>query len=281
MKCQFDSSTLNCNGSLLSLSQPIVMGILNATPDSFFTDSRATTERAIMERAAAILAEGGTIVDVGAYSSRPFAADVSEEEEMERMRMALGSIREEFPNAILSVDTFRSSVARMSVEEFGVSIVNDISGGDADENMFATVARLRVPYVCMHMRGTPQTMQIAPCYNNVVGEVVADLSKKVETLRSLGVADIIIDPGFGFGKTLAQNYALMQQLEALHIFGLPILVGVSRKSMVYNLLETTAEAALNGTTVLNTVALAKGAKILRVHDVREAVEAVKIITQLM
>ncbi len=280
MKSQLESLTLNCGGRLLSLHTPVVMGILNATPDSFFSDSRKQTEVEIRERATQIITEGGTIIDVGAYSTRPFASEVSETEELQRMRHALTFIRKEHPNAILSVDTFRASVARMSVEEFGVAIINDISGGDADAEMFSTVAQLKVPYVCMHMQGTPQTMQLSPTYTDVVGDVILSLSEKVATLRGLGVADIIIDPGFGFGKTLEQNYALMQHLEALHIFGLPLLVGISRKSMIHKLLDINADNSLNGTTVLNTIALTKGAQILRVHDVKEACEAIRITSYM-
>ncbi|MBQ2122724.1 MAG: dihydropteroate synthase [Bacteroidaceae bacterium] len=280
MKCQPESLTLNCGGSLLSLSQPIVMGILNTTPDSFFSDSRATTERTIKERASNIIAEGAGIIDIGACSTRPFAAEVTETEELQRMRQALRYVREELPDAILSVDTFRASVARMSVEEFGAAIVNDVSGGDADADMYATVARLKVAYVCMHMQGTPQTMQLAPTYTHIVGDVITDLSRKVEALRNLGVKDIIIDPGFGFGKTLEQNYMLLKQLDAFHIFGLPLLAGVSRKSMIHKLLNVSTADSLNGTTVVNTLALSKGAHILRVHDVKAACEAIRIISYM-
>lgn len=280
MKCQPESLTLNCGGSLLSLSQPIVMGILNTTPDSFFSDSRATTERTIKERASNIIAEGAGIIDIGACSTRPFAAEVTETEELQRMRQALRFVREELPDAILSVDTFRASVARMSVEEFGAAIVNDVSGGNADTDMYATVARLKVAYVCMHMQGTPQTMQLAPTYTHIVGDVITDLSRKVEALRSLGVKDIIIDPGFGFGKTLEQNYMLLKQLDAFHIFGLPLLAGVSRKSMIHKLLNVSAADSLNGTTVVNTLALSKGAHILRVHDVKAACEAIRITSYM-
>ncbi len=280
MKCQSESLTLNCGGSLLSLSQPIVMGILNTTPDSFFSDSRATTERAIKERAHDIIAQGAGIIDIGACSTRPFAAEVTEAEELQRMRQALRFVREELPDAILSVDTFRASVARMSVEEFGVAIVNDVSGGDADADMYATVARLKAAYVCMHMQGTPQTMQLAPTYTHIVGDVITDLSRKVEALRALGVKDIIIDPGFGFGKTLEQNYMLLKHLDAFHIFGLPVLAGVSRKSMIHKLLNISTADSLNGTTVVNTLALNKGAHILRVHDVKAACEAIRITSYM-
>ena len=280
MKCQPESLTLNCGGSLLSLNKPIVMGILNTTPDSFFSDSRATTERTIKEHASNIIAEGAGIIDIGACSTRPFAAEVTETEELQRMRQALRFVREELPDAILSVDTFRASVARMSVEEFGAAIVNDVSGGDADADMYATVARLKVAYVCMHMQGTPQTMQLAPTYTHIVGDIITDLSRKVEALRSLGVKDIIIDPGFGFGKTLEHNYELMNHLEEFALFELPLLVGVSRKSMIYKHLGITPEEALNGTTTLNTIALLKGASILRVHDVRQAMESIKIVQKM-
>ena len=269
--------TINANGQLIDLGTPQVMGILNVTPDSFFSGSRKQTETEIAERVEQILAEGGQMIDVGAYSSRPNADDVSTKEEMERLRRGLRILREKAPDAIVSVDTFRADVAKMCVEEYGVQIVNDISGGELDKEMFSTVARLGVPYVLMHMKGTPQTMQEAPHYDDLMKEVLLYFAEKVQQLRDLGQKDIILDPGFGFAKTLEHNYELLSHLEALQIFELPILVGVSRKSMIYKLLGTTAQEALNGTTVLNTICLMKGcANILRVHDVKECVEAVKI-----
>ena len=269
--------TINANGQLIDLGTPQVMGILNVTPDSFYSGSRKQTETEIAERVEQILAEGGQMIDVGAYSSRPNADDVSTKEEMERLRRGLRILREKAPDAIVSVDTFRADVAKMSVEEYGVQIVNDISGGELDKEMFPTVARLGVPYVLMHMKGTPQTMQEAPHYDDLMKEVLLYFAEKIQQLRDLGQKDIILDPGFGFAKTLEHNYELLSHLEALQIFELPILVGVSRKSMIYKLLGTTAQEALNGTTVLNTICLMKGcANILRVHDVKECVEAVKI-----
>ena len=273
--------TINANGQLIDLGTPQVMGILNVTPDSFYSGSRKQTETEIAERVEQILAEGGQMIDIGAYSSRPNADDVSTKEEMERLRRGLRILREKAPDAIVSVDTFRADVAKMCVEEYGVQIVNDISGGELDKEMFSTVARLGVPYVLMHMKGTPQTMQEAPHYDDLMKEVLLYFAEKIQQLRDLGQKDIILDPGFGFAKTLEHNYELLSHLEALQIFELPILVGVSRKSMIYKLLGTTAQEALNGTTVLNTICLMKGcANILRVHDVKECVEAVDIYQQL-
>ena len=227
-----------------------------------------------------ILDEGASIIDIGAYSSRPGAAEVSEAEEIERLRTGLELIRQHHPEAIVSVDTFRADVARMCVEEYGVAIVNDISAGNMDDRMFETIARLGVPYVIMHMKGTPKDMQKNPQYDHFLKEIFYFFSEKVQKLRDLGAKDIIIDPGFGFGKTIEHNYELMNHLEEFHLFELPILVGISRKSMIYRLLETTPEKALNGTTSLNTIALTKGAHILRVHDVKEAVESVKIVEKM-
>ena len=271
---------INVNGSLLDLSVPRVMGILNVTPDSFYAASRMQTEEQIARRVEQIRDEGAEIIDIGAYSSRPGAADVPPAEEMERLRQGLGIVRRVWPQAIVSVDTFRADVARMCVEEYGVAIVNDISGGEMDDRMFPTIAQLHVPYVLMHMQGTPQDMQKAPRYGSVVEEVMQYFAKRVQQLRDLGVADIVLDPGFGFGKTLLHNYELLAHLDDFRLFGLPLLVGVSRKSMVYRLLGTTPAEALNGTTVLHTICLMKGANILRVHDVRQAVEARKIITTM-
>lgn len=254
--------TINVHGRLLDLSVPRVMGILNATPDSFFSDSRMQTEREIAERTTEIVEQGGDIIDVGAYSTRPGASEVPVEEEMARLRVALQVIRREQPDAILSVDTFRADVARMCVEEYGVSIINDVSEM-TDDAMARTVARLGVPYILMSVQPTLREMLIG-------------LADKVQQLRNQGAKDIIIDPGFGFGKTLDQNYQLMYELEKLHVLGLPLLVGISRKSMIYKRLNCTPAEALNGTTVLNTIALTKGASILRVHDVREAVETVAL-----
>ena len=280
MNARVPTYSLNCSGKLLSLDAPKVMGILNATPDSFFAGSRKQTERELIERVQQILSEGGSIIDVGAYSTRPGAAVVSAEEEWQRLEQALRIVHREAPEAILSVDTFCADIARRCVETFGVSIVNDISGGDADAQMFDTVADLRVPYVLMHCQGTPQTMQQAPTYKNVTAEVITDLSRKVRQLRQRGARDIIIDPGFGFGKTLEHNYTLLRQLEDFRIFDLPLLVGISRKSMITRPLDITADEALNGTTALNAFALMKGANILRVHDVKAATEVVKLYSLL-
>lgn len=271
---------INVNGQLLDLSYPQVMGILNLTPDSFYAGSRKQTEAEIAERTHQILSEGGSIIDAGAYSSRPNAEHISAEEEMARLRYGLGIVFREYPDAIVSVDTFRADVARMCVEEYGVAIINDIAAGSMDENMFPTVAQLGVPYIMMHMQGTPQNMQQAPHYDNVVQEVLYYFSEKVQKLRDLGAKDIILDPGFGFGKTLEHNYELLNKLEEFSIFELPILIGVSRKSMIYRLLGGGPEDALNGTSVINTIALMKGADILRVHDVRAASEAVKIVAAM-
>lgn len=272
--------TLNMKGTLLSLDTPAVMGILNITPDSFYADSRKQTEAAIEERIQSIMSEGAQIIDVGGYSSRPDAAEVSPEEEMERLAFALKILNTHYPEAIVSVDTFRAAVARKCVEEYGVAVINDISGGELDEEMFATVAALKVPYIMMHMRGTPQTMQQHTAYTDMLEEIMLYFASKIRQLRLLGVNDIILDPGFGFSKTVDQNYRLMSHLREFEAFDLPLLVGISRKSMIYRFLGGGPNDSLNGTTVLNTFALMNGADILRVHDVKAAVEAVKIITKL-
>lgn len=269
--------TLNVRGRLLDLSKPQVMGILNVTPDSFYAGSRMETEEAVRRRVRQIIAEGGSMIDVGAYSSRPGAADVSAEEEMERLRRGMRIVREETPEIPVSVDTFRADVAKMAVEELGVDIINDISGGELDKEMFKTVAKLGVPYILMHMKGTPQTMQQAPHYEDLMKEVMLYFAEKVQQLRDLGQKDIVLDPGYGFAKTIDHNYELLRHQEMLEVFELPLLVGVSRKSMIYRFLGTSPEEALNGTTVLNTLALQKGANILRVHDVKEAVEVVRLV----
>lgn len=268
---------INVNGSLLDLSQPRVMGILNVTPDSFYAGSRTQTEAEIVRRVRQIVSEGAAIIDIGAYSSRPNADNVSSREEMERLRMGLKILFEIQPDAVVSVDTFRADVARMCVEEYGVAIINDIAAGEMDTDMFHTVAALNVPYIMMHMQGTPQSMQQHPHYDNLLKAVFLYFARKVQQLRDLGVKDIILDPGFGFGKTMEHNYELLSHLEEFRIFELPLLVGVSRKSMIYRLLDITPQEALNGTTVLDTICLLKGADILRVHDVKEAVETVRIV----
>lgn len=271
---------LNIKGNLVSLDTPVVMGILNVTPDSFYAASRQRGETDIERRIETILSEGGAWIDVGGYSSRPDAEDVSPEEEMRRLEPALRLLRDRYPEVPVSLDTFRAEVARWGVEEYGVALINDISGGELDEAMFRTVAGLRVPYLLMHMRGTPRTMQRHTDYADLMEEVMLYFARKVRELRLLGVNDIILDPGFGFSKALEQNYRLMRHLEEFAVFELPLLVGVSRKSMIYRLLDVTPEESLNGTTVLNTFALLHGADILRVHDVRQAVEAVRIVRQL-
>ncbi|MDE5676664.1 dihydropteroate synthase [Phocaeicola sp.] len=271
---------INVNGKLMDLSQPQVMGILNVTPDSFYAGSRQQTEEEIINRASQMMEEGATIIDIGAYSSRPNAEHISPQEEMRRLRMGLEIINRHHPGCVVSVDTFRADVARMCVEEYGVAIINDIAAGEMDSQMFDTIARLGVPYIIMHMQGTPQNMQMNPHYDNLLKEVFFYFSEKVQRLHDLGVKDIILDPGFGFGKTLEHNYQLMNHLEEFSLFELPLLVGISRKSMIYKLLEGNPDEALNGTTILNTIALQKGADILRVHDVKAAMEAVKIVGKM-
>lgn len=272
--------TINIKGELLNLSYPIVMGILNITPDSFYAGSRKETEKQVIERVAEILSQGGTIIDIGAQSTRPDSTLLSAQEEIDRLKFALSIINREFPGVILSVDTFYSDVARLAVEEYGAAIINDISGGEMDKSMFAMAAKLNVPYILMHMRGTPQTMKELTDYDNLIQNIFYYFSKKIAELHLLGVNDIIIDPGFGFSKTMDQNYELMAALRGFSIFELPLLVGISRKKMIANLLGTTPPDSLNGTTVLNTFALQNGANILRVHDVKEAVEAIKIVKKL-
>lgn len=272
--------TLNIKGELISLEEPLVMGILNVTPDSFYEGSRKQTETDIRNRIEEILQEGGTIIDLGGYSSRPDAQDVSPEEEMERLCLALRILRDEYPKAMVSVDTFRADIARRCVEEYGAAIINDISGGELDAAMFPTIADLHIPYIIMHMRGTPKTMQQHCDYQNLTADILLYFSKKIEQLHLMGVNDVIIDPGFGFSKTLEQNYELMRHLADFSLFEKPLLVGISRKSMIYKLLGGTPAESLNGTTVLNTYALLNGANILRVHDVKAAVEAVRIFKQL-
>ena len=257
--------TININGRLMDLSEPQVMGILNVTPDSFYAASRKLTEQEIAECARRIVAEGGTIIDVGACSTRPGFQEISEAEEMERLRFGLDIVRRELPDGVISVDTFRPDVARMAVEEFGVDIINDVSEGNP--RMFRMVSRLRVPYILMSQQPT-------------IREMLLSFAEKVQQLRDLGAKDIILDPGFGFGKTLEQNYQIMGELDKLQVMGLPLLVGVSRKSMIYKLLGFTPDESLNGTTALNTIALMKGASILRVHDVKEAVECCRIVGQI-
>lgn len=272
--------SININGELLDFSTPLVMGILNVTPDSFYSGSRKQSEEEIVGRVRQILEEGGKIVDIGGQSTTPTSTLIPAKEELKRLEPTLRLIRKEFPNTILSIDTFYSEVARPAVEKYGVNIINDISGGQIDDNMFETVARLNVPYILMHMRGTPQTMQQHTHYDNFIQDILYYFSEKISKLNLLGVNDIIIDPGFGFSKTTDQNYQLMAYLKYFNIFDVPILVGISRKSMIYKLLECTPQESLNGTSALNTFALLSGANILRVHDVKEAVECVKIVGKI-
>lgn len=268
--------TLNLRGRLLELREPQIMGILNVTPDSFYSDSRTPDEAHITDRVRQMMDEGADMIDIGGYSSRPGADDVTPEEEMDRLRRGLRIVRKLYPEVPVSVDTFRADVARMCIEEEGADIINDISGGMMDRQMFRTVARLGVPYILMHMQGTPDTMQVAPHYDNLRREVMLYFAERIDRLCQMGAKDIIVDPGFGFGKTLEHNYELMNHLEDFAVFNLPLLVGISRKSMIYKLIGGTPQTSLNGTTVLNTISLVKGAHILRVHDVKAAAEAKQI-----
>ncbi len=270
---------INCKGTLTDLSQPKVMGILNCTPDSFFDGGKYKNENEFLQQAERLLNEGAGFIDIGAYSSKPNAEFVTNEEELKRIVPVVELLLKHFPDTIISIDTFRADVAKACVEA-GASIINDISAGLLDENMLETVGQLKVPYIMMHMRGTSQTMTKLTQYNDIVKEMLFYFSERIEAARNCGIDDIIIDPGFGFAKTLEQNYEVMQKMELFKMIDLPILAGVSRKSMIYKLLGITPQEALNGTTVLNTVALVKGATILRVHDVKEAVETIKIIKNL-
>ena len=272
--------TINIKGELFSLDRPVVMGILNVTPDSFFAGSRKRTEAEIAARIEEILAQGGDWIDIGGYSSRPDATPVTVDEEMRRLELGLEILSRDYPSVPVSVDTFRADVARCCVEKYGVAMINDISAGELDPEMFRTVADLQVPYIMMHMRGTPQTMASLTDYTNLMDEIMLYFAEKVRQLRLMGVSDLILDPGFGFSKTLEQNYELMAHLREFGIFDLPILVGISRKRMIYQLLGGTPEESLNGTTALHTYALLNGADILRVHDVKEAVEAVRIVQKI-
>jgi len=271
--------TINCKGNLIDLSAPKVMGILNITPNSFYDGGKFKSESDILNQVEKMLFEGATFIDIGAYSSKPNADFVSENEENNRILPIINIILRHFPSTLISIDTFRSGIAKSSIEN-GACIINDISAGSLDENMMQTVADLRVPFIMMHMRGTPQTMQKLTDYENIIKEMIYYFSEKINKARSLGINDLIIDPGFGFAKTLDQNYEILKNFELLKMLEMPILAGISRKSMVYKPLGITAQEALNGTTALNTIALSKGAKILRVHDVKEAVECVKLMDKL-
>jgi len=274
----YKKTTLNCGGKLVSLLQPAVMGILNVTPDSFYDGGRYIGSNALLARAETMLREGATFLDIGGYSTRPQAPEVSEEEEHSRVVPAIRAVRKAFPDCLISVDTFRASIAEAAINE-GADIINDISGGELDNAMFGTAGRLQVPYILMHMRGTPQTMNKLTHYDDIILELVSYFEKKVALLRTAGVKDIILDPGFGFAKTMDQNYELLRRLRDFDMLGLPVLAGMSRKSMTYKLLDVPASEALAGTIVLNTIALMQGARILRVHDVKEAVQTVKIFNK--
>ena len=276
----FKTYSLNLKGKLVTIDHPWVMGIINITPDSFYGGSRVNDEKTLVQRVRTMLADGADMLDVGACSTRPGSASVDAQGEMERLQRALAVIRREAPGVILSVDTYRAEVARRCVEEWGTDIINDISGGTLDGKMFETIARLHVPYVLMHMRGTPETMSSLIDYDNVAADVLEWMARRIDELRQMGVSDVIADPGFGFAKTVEQNYELLARLDAFHALEAPLLVGVSRKRMIYTPLNCAADEALNGTTVINTIALQQGAHILRVHDVRAAVEAVKLTTIL-
>lgn len=268
--------TVNCGGKLISLEKPIVMGILNIAPDSFYDGGKHTCIKEIIRHTLRMMQEGAAVIDIGAVSTRPGAKEVSVSEEKKRLMPVIKALVKEFPEAILSIDTYRSEIAEISIGE-GAHIINDISAGQFDKGMFTIIASLQVPYIIMHIRGTPGNMQKDPKYNNVVKDVLLYFSEKVNKLKQLGVNDIIIDPGFGFGKTVEHNYELLRNLDLFSTFDLPVIAGVSRKSMINKILGTKPENALNGTIVLNTIALLKGANILRVHDVKEAVETLKLL----
>jgi dihydropteroate synthase len=271
---------MNVRGNLVDLSVPKIMGILNVTPDSFYKNSRYENDSAVIEAAGRMIEEGADFIDIGGYSSRPGAEKISYEEERRRVINAVKIIIGEFPEAVISVDTFRSDIAAEAVLDLGAAIINDISGGEADTRMFSVVEKLRVPYIMMHMQGEPATMNDNPVYADVVADIIKWFGERIVKLKAMGVSDIIIDPGFGFGKTVIHNFQLIRSLADFSIIGLPILIGVSRKAMIWKTLGITADEALNGTTVMNTVALLNGADILRVHDVKEAVQAVKLIEEL-
>jgi dihydropteroate synthase len=272
--------TINVHGTLIDLSYPGVMGIINITPDSFYPGSRFEKTDDILKRVAQIIDEGGKFIDIGAFSSRPGAPEIDEKTEKERLKPALSEICKKFPGVIISLDTYRASIAEWAVGEFGIGMINDISGGTMDKMMYGTISGIKVPYILMHMRGKPENMQEFTDYKHVSKEVIKELSFKVLKIKESGISDIIIDPGFGFSKTVNQNFQLLEQLEMFKIFELPILTGLSRKTMIYKVLGNTSSEALNGTTVLNTIALLKGVNILRVHDVKEAVEAIKLVSKL-
>ncbi len=271
--------TINCKGKLVDLTSPKVMGILNLTPDSFFDGGKYKDEISILKQVEYMLEHGATFIDMGAYSSRPGADHVAEDEELQRMTPVIDLILKNFPDTLISIDTFRSKVAAESIEH-GAAIINDIAAGNLDENMFATIAKHQVPYIMMHMKGTPQSMQKEAVYDNMVNDLRFYFSEKIRETTSKKINDVIIDPGFGFAKTTAQNYTLLNHLDMFQTFGLPILIGLSRKSMIYKVLGSSPQEALNGTTALHTVALLKGANIIRAHDVKEASECIKLVEAL-
>ncbi|MEZ4792751.1 MAG: dihydropteroate synthase [Gelidibacter sp.] len=271
--------TINCKGQLIDLSAPKVMGILNLTPDSFYDGGKFQDELTILKQVERMLVEGATFIDVGAYSSRPNAEDISEDAELRRILPIVVLVLKEFPDVLLSIDSFRSKIAKQCIEA-GASMINDISAGKLDANMLQTVAKLHVPYVMMHMRGTPKTMQTLTQYDHLVKDILFYFSERIAAARALGIVDLVVDPGFGFAKTITQNYEILSNFECFKMLELPLLAGLSRKSMVYKPLGLDSGEALNGTTVLNTIALQKGASILRVHDVREAMETIKLVEQL-
>jgi len=271
---------INAGGKLLDLETPRIMGILNITPDSFYKGSRFIKDEEILKAAERMITEGVDIIDIGGYSSRPGAEDITKEEEVKRVLKAIKLVSVKFPEVILSIDTFRADVAREAIEDCGAHIINDISGGDADSEMFSVIEKLNVPYILMHMNGDPRNMQKNPVYNDVVADILKWFGERIYRLQTVGVKDIIIDPGFGFGKTVSHNFQLLRRLGDFSIAGLPVMVGVSRKSMIWKTLNTTPDEALNGTTVLNAIALTNGADILRVHDVKEAVQAVELINKI-
>ena len=272
--------SLNCGGKLVDLSIPKVMGILNITPDSFYDGGRYDTEDKILVRINEMVNEGADIIDIGGMSTRPGSKPVAEEEEISRIIPAIKLVRNHFPEVIISADTYRSNVARIAVKDYSVNIINDISGGEMDRNMFGTIADLHVPYIIMHMKGSPLNMQAQTEYNDILAEMIDYFSLRIEKLKSMGVIDIVIDPGFGFAKTIDQNFSLLKNLGTFRLFELPIMAGISRKSMIYRTLDTDSEGSLNGTTVLNTVALLNGADIIRAHDIKEAVQAVTLLEKL-
>lgn len=270
---------MNCQGKLLTFNYPLVMGIVNITQDSFFDGGQYLQEKNIVERIETIISEGADIVDIGCIATNPFAETISEEEELSRLKKVIKIIFPKYSNIIFSIDTYRASIAEYAIDN-GINIINDISGGDFDNNMFATVARLKAPYILMHTSGRPHEMQQKTNYNNIIADIMFHLSERIERLHDFGVADIIVDPGFGFGKTIEQNYYLLQHLSIFQELNCPLLVGLSRKSMLYKMLNISPEDALNATSIVNTIALLNGANILRVHDVKEAVEAIKIVNKI-